>query len=139
MDVAGAISAVTAAIGFARELNGVDVQLDQASLKLKIAELTTSLADAKLGLVDIAEQLRAKDAELASLRQQIQYRAENLVDHKGFRYQAEDGKPKGLPYCPVCESKGLYVRVAQDRSVNGYPYKCPNCKSNYGNSGIFQG
>jgi hypothetical protein len=139
MDVAGTISAVTAAIGFARELNSVDGQVDQAALKLKVAELTTALADAKLGMVEVAEQLRAKDKEIADLKERLRYRAENLIDHHGFRYAQVDGQPKGLPYCPVCEHKGLYVKLAQDRNTKGYPYKCPSCKADFGYNGIHKG
>lgn len=137
MDVAGAISAVTAAIGFARELNNVDVQVDQASLKLKVAELTTSLADAKLGMVEVAEELRKKDAEIASLVEQVRYRAENLVDHNGYRYASDEGHPVGAPYCPVCEAKGLYIKLVQSHEP-GRPYKCPSCKGDYGYAGIFK-
>src|SRR5690606_29950007 len=108
MDIAGAISAVTAAIGFARELNSIEGQVDQAVLKLKVAELTTALADAKLGMVEVAEQLHSKDKTIADLKERLRYRAENLIDHNGFRYSQVDGQPKGLPYCPACEFKGLY-------------------------------
>lgn len=138
MDVTGAISAVTAAIGFARELNNVDVQVDQAALKLKVADLTTALADAKLGLVEVAEQLREKDSKIAALIEQVRYRAENLVDHNGYRYPSENGEPKGVPFCPVCEAKGLYIKLVQSQDP-GRPYKCPNCKANYGFNGIYKG
>lgn len=100
MDIAGAISAVTAAIGFARELNQVGAQVDQAALKLKIAELTGALAEAKLGLVDVAEQLRAKDAEINRLST-FDLALNDKIFFEGFYLDTfEDGSPKGDPYCP---------------------------------------
>lgn len=138
MDIAGAISAVTAAIGFARELNNVNIQVDQATLKLKVAELTTALADAKLGLVDVAELLRDKEQEIARLTGLLAYKASNLVDVDGMRYRTQDGQPVGLPICPVCEAKGLFITLAQDRSTNGYPYRCPSCKANYGHQARYK-
>lgn len=136
MDIATTISAVGAALGVVKELKQIDAQFDQASLKLKIAELTAALADAKLGLVEVAEALRDKDAKISELAALLKYRADNLVDYNGFRYLAKDGKPSGLPYCPVCEHKGIYVRLAQDRSKAGMPYCCPSCKGNYGFQGV---
>ncbi|MGN6307301.1 MAG: hypothetical protein ACTHNH_20990 [Mesorhizobium sp.] len=129
VDVAGAISAVTAAIGFARELNNVDIQVDQAALKLKIAELTGSLAEAKLGLVEIADQLRDKDGEIARLRSAFEFKA-SLVEKDGFKFETfEDGTPKGEPFCPRCEQNlGRFYRMSM---VVGGGRQCPECKTNY--------
>jgi hypothetical protein len=132
MDVAGSISAVGAALGIVKELREINAQMDQATLKLKIAELTSALADAKLGLVDVAEDVRAKEAEIARLLALVRHRETNLVDYHGYRYRAVDGKPVGRAYCPVCENKGLYVTLAQDRTKNGYPETCPSCKGAFG-------
>lgn len=136
MDIAGTITAVGSALKIVKELREIDAHLDQASLKLKVAELTEALAEAKLGLVDVAEELKAKDTIIAQLNERMRYRAENLIDHKGFRYQQVDGVPKGRPYCPVCETKGIYVMVAQDRNTSGHPYKCPSCRADFGYAGV---
>ncbi|TKT79989.1 hypothetical protein [Aquamicrobium sp. LC103] len=129
MDIGGAISAVTAAIGFARELNNVDVQIDQAELKLKIAELTGSLADAKLGLVEIADELRDKDAEIAHLKSAFEFKA-SLVEKEGFKFEAfPDGTPRGEPFCPRCEiNHGRFYRMSM---IVGGARKCPECKTDY--------
>ncbi|WP_192252592.1 hypothetical protein [Mesorhizobium caraganae] len=66
----------------------------------------------------------------------VKYRAENLIDHNGFRYQAKDGKASGLPYCPVCEAKGLFLKIVQDVGIAGHPYRCPSCKAQYGYHGL---
>ena len=105
-------------------------------MKLKIADLTTALSDAKLGLVDVAQLLKDKDVEIADLKKAVKYRAENLIDQDGFRYLMKDGKASGLPFCPACEAKGLFLRLAQDRNTPGHPYKCPSCKADYGYGGV---
>lgn len=130
MDVAGAISTVTAAIGFARELNNVNIQVDQAALKLKIAELTGALADAKLGLVDIADELRRKDAEIARLADLFAFKKDQTIHRKGWTYDQMDGEPVGLPYCPVCEQKGKFIHVILDRTSN--KASCPSCRADLG-------
>lgn len=137
MDIVGTIAAVGSALGVVKELKEIDAQYDQAALKLKIADLTTALADAKLGLVDVAEQLKAKDGEISDLKAKLRYRAENLVEHNGFRYQSNGGKADGLPFCPVCEAKGVYLKVVQVLNAPGQPFCCPSCKANYGRYGVY--
>ncbi|MDW9787716.1 hypothetical protein GOC19_06390 [Sinorhizobium meliloti] len=139
MDIAGTLASVSAALGLVKELRSIDAQFDKAELKLKIADLTESLSEAKLGLVDVAQELQAKDAEIANLKEQLQFRAAKLVEQGSFRYFADEhGKPTGVPICPVCEKKGLFLKLAQDRSkgAGGVTYACPSCKANYGYSGI---
>ncbi|MGO7133426.1 hypothetical protein AB9E06_21470 [Rhizobium leguminosarum] len=135
MDVVGSISAVTAALGLVRELRSIDTQFDKAELKLKITALTESLSDAKQGLIEVADQLRKKDEEIARLNALLSFRDEKLVDKGQFRYFADEaGDAKGLPICPVCERKGNYLVLAQDRSKGAgrITYYCPGCKANYG-------
>jgi hypothetical protein len=129
--IAALITTVSAAIGFARELNNVDVQIDQAALKLKIAELTGSLAEAKLGLVEVAEDIRAKDAEIERLRA-FEINLEDKIFKDGFYMDAfEDGSPKGDAYCPYCidMKEGLFRLRHLDKP--GRPSGCAHCKTEY--------
>lgn len=134
MDIAGSISAVTAALGLVKELRMIDAQFDKAELKLKIADLTEALSEAKLGLVDVAQQLQDKDREIAGLQKRVRYRTENLIDIDGFRYELKDGQPFSTPFCPVCEHKGLMLKITRDQNTPGHPYKCPSCRADYGTS-----
>ncbi|MDH0114062.1 hypothetical protein N7379_06190 [Rhizobium pusense] len=135
MDIAGSLSAVSSALGLVKELREIDVQFDKAEMKLKIAELTSALSDAKLGLVDVAEELKKKEAEIARLRGIIDFRDTKLVDRGQFRYFADsEGNPTGHPLCPPCEKNGDFLAVVQDRSkgIGKITFYCPKCKSNYG-------
>lgn len=135
MDIAGSLSAVTSALGLVKELREIDAQFDKAEMKLKIAELTSALSDAKLGLADIAEELKNKEAEIARLRGIIDFRDTKLVDRGQFRYFSDsEGKPIGHPLCPPCEKNGDFLSVVQDRSkgIGKITYYCPKCKANYG-------
>ncbi len=139
MDLATSLSAVTAALALVKELKQIDAQFDKAELKLKIAGLTEALSDAKLGLVEIAQEMAEKDAEIRRLSELLAYKASNLVEQGAFRYFAnEAGEASGVPICPVCEKKGLFLKLAQDRSkgAGAVTYVCPSCKANYGYSGI---
>jgi len=135
MEIAGAISGITAALGLAKEIREIDSQFDKAELKLKVADLTVALSDAKLGLLDVAEQLRTKDKEIAQLRELLTFRETKLSDQGEFRYFVnEDGDPKGAPICSRCEKTGNFHTLVQDRSkgIGKITYYCPACKANFG-------
>jgi hypothetical protein len=135
MDIAGSLSAVTAALSLVKELREIDTQLDKAELKLKITDLTSALSDAKLGLIEIAEDVRAKESEITRLKNIIEFRETKLVDKGQFRYFADkNGNATGLPLCPLCEKTADFLSLTQDRSkgIGKITYYCPKCKSNYG-------
>ncbi len=132
MDIAGSISAVTAALGLVKELREIDAQFDKAEMKLKIAELTEALSDAKLGLVDVAQSLKEKDEQINKLKASIQ-RREETVERNGYHYRkGGNGGPVGKPFCPVCLEDGNFT-LTVDIYEAGRPTKCPRCKANFGN------
>lgn len=135
MDLAGALTAVTAGLRLAKELRDIDHQLDAAELKLKLVDVTEALADAKSALIDAQAALGEKDAQIDDLSKRLRFRETKLVDRGQFRYFAnDDGNARGRPVCPRCEARGEYLQLAQDRSkgIGRITYYCPGCKANYG-------
>ena len=135
MDIAGAIAAVTASIGLVKEIKEIDSSVDKANLRLKIADLTSALADAKLGLVEIRDELAQKDSRIASLQALLTTRDTTTAIHNNKRYFTNSaGEPAGAPICPICERSGYLLAMVQDRSrgTSGTFYTCPKCKANYG-------
>ncbi|KQQ46511.1 hypothetical protein ASF69_04600 [Rhizobium sp. Leaf311] len=131
MDIAGSISAVTSALGLVKELREIDAQFDKAEMKLKVAELTVALSDAKLGLVDVAQTLKQKDQEIETLKSAL-VRKHDTVESDGYFYRKQDdGRPIGNAFCPVCLEDGKFVLTVQSLT-SGMPYVCPKCKANFG-------
>jgi soluble cytochrome b562 len=127
VDIMTALATVRQAIQLAQDLRGIDKAIDAAEFKLKIADLTTALADIKMALSEAKEDLAAKDAEIESLKKQFERSAE-LIELKGYKYnKGPDGKPRGAPYCPVCEQKGKLFQLANILHAQ----QCPNCKALY--------
>jgi hypothetical protein len=71
MDIASGLSAASAAITIAKDLREIDRSVDEATFKLKIAELTEALADTKIALSDARNKISEKDGELHELRNEI--------------------------------------------------------------------
>lgn len=67
MDLMQGLSAVSAGLGIVKELRDLDRSVDEATFKLKLAELTSSLADAKFALVDAKEQSAELESRISEL------------------------------------------------------------------------
>ncbi|WP_421591105.1 hypothetical protein [Shinella sp. M27] len=133
MDWAGALSAVATAVGVAKDLREIDKGLDQAEMKAKLADVISNLADVRIALVDAREEMRAKDLEIARLKETFAFKA-TLVDVRGFKFETlPDGTPKGFPFCPRCEvSAGKLHRLSRPKF--GSDLACPECKTPYGDA-----
>jgi len=130
-DIAGAISAVTAAVGLLKEMNQVDREFDKASLKLKIAELSGAVATAQIALAEAQKELNEKDARIAALERRFKEKGDNLVEFHGHLYRKKaDGKPQGRPYCPNCAPNGDFI-MAVHTNKPGRSLECPSCGTDF--------
>jgi hypothetical protein len=125
VDIMTALATASQALKLAQDLRGIDKAMDAAEYKLKIADLTVALSDIKLALTDAKGELASKDAEIEKLTKALR-RVADLVEYQGYKYdKTDDGKPKGAPYCPVCEQqKGMLIHIAKVLHAK----QCPSCK-----------
>jgi hypothetical protein len=130
-----ALSTASQAIRLANDLRSIDKEISEAELKLKIANLTSALADLKITLTDAKGDAAEKDAEIDRLKALHRRVTEGTVEMYGYRYRKRtDGKgpAAGNPFCDVCfQKQGLLIETAQLREP-GRPLQCPNCKAKYG-------
>lgn len=131
-DPVTALAAIGQALGIVKTLNEIGKDFDVAAYKLQVAELASTLADAKIEMLEIHEEIAARDAEIARLEQVMAKRG-NMVEQKGFKYdKQEDGSPVGLPYCPRCaEADNRFMRLAHGYGKHGKIQGCPQCKSEF--------
>ena len=101
-----AFSSASQAIKLANDLRSIDKEISQADLKLKVTELTGSLADIKLTLTEAKSDAAEKDQEIARLKRLQQRLIDDTVEVYGYRYRKRtDGKgpAAGNPMCDVCK------------------------------------
>lgn len=67
MDLVAGLSAASTAIGIAKDLREIDRGVDEATYKLKLAELASALADTKLALADAKTKISDLSSEIAKL------------------------------------------------------------------------
>ena len=119
----------------ANELRSIDKEMGQAELKLKVAELTGSLANIKLTLTEAKSEATDKDQEIARLKKLQQRLADETVELYGYRYRKrKDGKEGGAgnPMCDVClQKEGLLIETSFVHGTGIQQLQCPNCKAKY--------
>lgn len=134
MDFIGAIATATKAIEGLKLLMSLEKTFDEASAKLRIADITSNLADLKIALTEAKSEAAEKDAEILRLKKEFAYAVENTIIEHGFRYdKSSDGRPEGMPFCPRCEKvDGRLIHLAMTTSPQGWKSICPQCKSDFG-------
>ena len=134
MDIMTTITAVSKGLEVLRTLKEIDTEFDRATYKAQIAELMSTLAEAKTSLLDAREDLRRKDSELAELKDAFEFVRDNTVVMRGMRYEkAPDGSAEGMPFCDRCERvDGRLIRIVGTSTKDGYKAVCPQCKADYG-------
>jgi hypothetical protein len=93
IDWALALSTASQAFRFANDLRSIDKEMSQAELKLKVADLTGTLADLKMILTEARDDAAEKDAEINRLKKLQRRLEDETVEQYGYRYRKrKDGK-----------------------------------------------
>lgn len=135
MDLMTAIAAATKSLEALKSVREISKDFDAAAFKAKIAELMSDVADMKIALIEVKDELAAKDKEIDRLKAAFSRRETETVEVYGFRYEKSGhGEPMGAPFCPRCETvSGVLMHLADVRKKDmGSIMTCPNCKAEYG-------
>lgn len=115
----------------AKELRDIDNQFDKAELKLKIADLSSALADAKHGILDAGDLVKAKDQEIEALKETLRFKADTVLVN-GYRYRKnDDGGAAGHAYCTSCASDDRWIETITSQGAGRHTV-CPRCKADFG-------
>jgi hypothetical protein len=131
-----ALSTASQAIKLVNDLRAIDKEVGQAELKLKIAGLTTTLADLKMTLTEARSDALEKDAEVDRLKKLQRRLLDDTIELYGYRYRKRtDGKPPGAagnPFCDVCfQKEGLLIETSHVHGTGIMQLRCPNCQATY--------
>lgn len=126
MDIAGGLAATSNALTLIKAIKDADTLLDTATLKAKLAEVMSQLADAKISQVEMMEENKRLSAENLRLLSADMDMA-SLTEIGGYLYkQDESNSATGWPACPTCVSRDKFIAfLVQDGDVEHA--KCPRC------------
>lgn len=124
------LSSVKAASEIAKVIKDAHLFLEKAEIKMKFADLISSLADAKIATAEINDLIKQKDDRIKELEEAFALKTK-LKRHKDAYYEMnEKGIPSGAPYCSHCwetSNKGVHLYLRHPSQI------CPNCKTKYAN------
>jgi hypothetical protein len=133
MSIAGIstiLSSIKTAIDIAKAIKESDVSLEKAEFKLKLAELISALADAKIQVTEVQQALSEKDAEILVLNEKLSIK-KRLKWEQPYYWLVEDGEKDG-PFCQNCYDKKKELIRLQGNG-EGY-WECKACKNSYRDS-----
>jgi hypothetical protein len=129
--ISGIIGSIRVATDIAKALKGIDLSLEKAELKMKIAELIESLADAKINASEIQDVIREKDELIKELEDAFKIKGEIIRKDDSYYELNEEGNPIGSPYCSGCWEISKILVHLTDNPLNIHIKICPKCKSSY--------
>ena len=129
--VTSAIVGIKNAIDIAKAIKDSGVSLERAEINLKIAELISALADAKIGMATIQEVMTEKDAEIKRLKTELETRENMIWESPYYFLKNEEGKDG--PYCQKCYDSNRKLIRLQLPGSKGL-WVCNECDSRYKDS-----
>ncbi|HEY0083233.1 MAG TPA: hypothetical protein VGB61_10615 [Pyrinomonadaceae bacterium] len=124
------LTSIKTATEIAKAIKSVDVSLEKAETKLKIADLIESLAEARMQAAEIQEILQEKDGRIAELEKAFELKSKLVRDGDAYYQADENNKPTGDPYCSHCwevNHKTIHLHYGLLRKQK----KCPACQNFY--------
>ena len=124
------IGSIKTATELAKAIKGADLSLEKAETKLKIAELMSALADAKILAAEIQGLLQQKDEEIKGLKSELEFKPK-LIRKDGCYFDTNElDKNLYEPFCSQCwEVEKIPVHL---KHIEELRYVCPNCENAFG-------
>ena len=121
-----AVAGISGAIAIAKNLKDFDSQKNEASYKLQLSDLISTLADAKMGMAELKDSLREKDNEIRSLKEDLKIKENIVYNDPYYQIKTDENKMEG-EYCKVCyDDLGKLIRLEQ---LSEFSWVCGKCKN----------
>ncbi len=129
--IGAALGSLKTAVEIAKFLREADVSIEKAELKLKLVELLGTLAQAKIELAAVQEELSAKDKRITEIEEAFESK-DTMVRHYDAYYVVDgNGNAIGTPFCLRCwendHKKRQLVHDAKERRMQ----VCTTCGHRY--------
>lgn len=124
------LGSIKIAFEITKMLRETDASLEKAESKMRLAELISALADAKIEVTEIQQVLLDKDAEIRGLKEKLKLKEQ--LQWESPYYWRIDGSQKDGPYCQHCYDKNQELIRLQGNG-EGY-WQCKACKNGYEDS-----
>ena len=132
-DWASITAAIKTAADIAKLLRDTNVAFDKAETKLKLSELTSHLADVKMEMAGVQDELCARDDKIQQLQAALETKATLSRWRDAYYVQDEHGHPIGAAYCVACWDDRHQLRRLVKDPMDQLINSCASCKKAYNN------
>ena len=122
--IAAVLGSIKSATDIAKLLMEADLCLEKAKVKLKLADLINTLADAKIEIAGVQDLLREKDTKIRELEEALAVKAK--LAYEAPYYWLVKGKKKDGPFCQQCYDATRKLIRLQSRERAG-SWECKTC------------
>ena len=135
--ISAALSSIKAATDIAKCFLDSEVMLEKAEMKLRVADLVSELAKAKIELSSVQELIIEKDQKIIELQEAFESKGSLVRKGDAYYETNTEGKPIGVPFCIRCwegehKKRQLVSDVEEFRSN-----VCTNCGQRYGSRSTY--
>jgi hypothetical protein len=132
MDIVTTLSSIKTAYDLAKDLKETKSLMDNADINLKVADLVVALADARIDLAEIKNQMIEKDKEIEELKEHLE-KKDSIKFEDPFIFRIINEKKEEIPYCPKCyHSNSNLVPLLSKEGFSKGSHQCSVCESWYG-------
>ncbi len=125
-EISAAITSIKTASELAKFIKDSSSSLQEAEMKMKLAELISELADTKISMAEIQEVILDKDTKIKELEDALNLK-NNVVFERNLYWTTNDDNSKDGPFCPQCyDNNRKLIRV---HTYSTSKMKCPTCKN----------
>ena len=127
IEIATLFGTIKQATDLAKLIKDSGSTLERAEHKMKLAELLSALADAKMQAAEVQDVLLEKDNAIRELRARLDVKG--LLRYRPPHYWLEEqGAAKQGPYCQCCQDRdGKLSRLIDRRDGDWYCTVCNSC------------
>lgn len=125
--IAAALGSIKTASDIAKLIKDSSSTLEQAEIKLQIAELISALADAKIEMAGVQSEILEKDKTISGLQDLLDAK-KNLVWESPC-YWVKEGDEKDGPFCQRCYDVDHKLVRLQGGGEDAWG--CHSCKNFY--------
>ncbi|ELA9072588.1 hypothetical protein QVK62_004171 [Vibrio parahaemolyticus] len=127
--ISALLTSVKTATDIAKLIKESNSSLEAAEFKLNMAELISSLADVKIEVAVLQDELRDRDEKIRDLEAKLNLKTSLKFDGKLHWVEGDD-----TPFCTYClekNDKKLHLRYIPEGEYFSEQWKCKACESSY--------
>ena len=130
MSVTSALVGIKNAIDIARIIKDSNYSIEKAEINLKIADLIGALADAKVAIATIQEDIAEKDSEIMKLKNALKISDNIFYESPYYFIRIDDESERDGPFCQKCYDSNRKLLRLQSQKIKGY-WLCKECENDY--------